>query len=98
MANELGMSLFVAYSLTRLAEAIADTDPVRAARLLGAAETLQNNLGVVNDPIEIEATRRTSTRLREHLTSDAFDANHAEGSGLDQEAAVNLALAAGAVS
>ncbi|MFL5960976.1 MAG: adenylate/guanylate cyclase domain-containing protein [Gaiellaceae bacterium] len=93
MANDLGMTLFIALPLTRLAEAVAGADPVRAARLLGASEALLKKLGAVNNPIEIEATERTSVRLRERLTANAFAEYHAEGSQLDQDAAVRLALA-----
>jgi predicted ATPase/class 3 adenylate cyclase len=93
MASELGMTLFVALPLSRLAEAITDADPARAARLLGAADALLQRLGVVNHQIEIEATARTSERLRQYLTASGFAACYAEGRELDQEAAVSLALA-----
>lgn len=94
MANDLGMTLFVALSLSRLAEAIADTEPVRATRLLGASDALLKELGVVNNPIEIEATARISVRLKKLLTSNGFDEYKDEGSKLDQDAAVALALTA----
>jgi hypothetical protein len=85
--------IVVAYELTRMAEALANIEPVRATRLLGASRSLVERLGAVPDPIEIEATARTSERLREQLTSEAFEAYHLEGSRLDQDAAVSLALA-----
>jgi predicted ATPase len=73
-----------------LQEAAALAAPSNAARLLAAAERLENEMGTSRwDPADCERTLATTRRA---LLPDAFDAAWQEGRSLSDEEALALAL------
>jgi predicted ATPase/class 3 adenylate cyclase len=71
--------------------ALTEGDLVRAARLFGAVEGLQERSGGF-DSAERHIHRLNVAALRERLESEILEASWAQGRALDWEAAVELAL------
>ena len=96
MSVEPGWKDFVDYCLVGLASVSAATqDLERAARLLGAAEALSDEINLRLEP-PVESTRaRTAHELDSRLGSDRFAACVAQGRSLSFSEAVSLALADG---
>lgn len=93
LAVELGYRELIAYGLAGLADVAAlGTDPERAARLIGAADALFEELGVALSADDAESYERTVERVRAQLSPETFDECRQEGSMLDAERAAELAL------
>jgi hypothetical protein len=64
----------MAYCFGGMAElAMADDDPERAARALGAAENLFSEIGSAMDPDEDETQRRVLSYVMERLGAERVD-------------------------
>lgn len=72
--------------------AVAEHEPQRAARLLGAADGLREALGTPRPPIERVDYEQKVTALLAALGDGAFATAHAEGRALPLEQAVDEAL------
>ena len=91
--QDLGRRASVANMLESFAfVARADGQPVRAARLLGAAEALRDRIHVDMTPWEREEYDRDLAALRETLPADVLAAEWAAGRKLDMDAAVDYAV------
>jgi predicted ATPase/transcriptional regulator with XRE-family HTH domain len=92
-AVKVGQPDVVAYGFMGLAVVAAGEDPVRAARLFGAAEQLRERGGVVLwPPLQMLYTQPLES-VRGTLGTDAFTAAWAEGRAMTREQAVAYALA-----
>ncbi len=95
IAGELGYRELIAYCLGGFAEiAAAGGDHERAARLLGAAEALYDELGISLGPEEQEGHERTAALLEGELGPDLLGRLRAEGRTLELEPAIAMALRA----
>lgn len=92
-ARELEYPELIAYCLQDSSEvAAADDDPDRAARLLGAADALFDELGVIRLGDEAESYDETVRALGEQLGEQSFEAARAEGRSRTNDDAVGDAL------
>jgi predicted ATPase/class 3 adenylate cyclase len=92
-ARELAYPELIAYCLQDSSEvAAADDDPDRAARLLGAADALFDELGVIRLGDEVESREETARALEERLGEQAFEAARAEGRALSLDDTVADAI------
>ena len=99
IARELGYRELIAYGLEGCGEvAAARDDGRRAARLLGAALALFEEIGAELGVEERDGYDRAVAQLRRELGEDAFAALEREGRALSAEAAAAEALAAAAPS
>jgi non-specific serine/threonine protein kinase len=76
----------------------AQPDPVRAARLIGAATHLLETTGAALEPVDHLTFERTRAEVRAALGEKAFARACAEGQVLSAEQAVRLALDTGGAS
>ncbi len=91
--RELGDKRGIAYSLEGFAGlTIAQGQPEQAARLLGAADTLREAIGVPLPPADRAEYERTIAAARSRLGEAAFAAAWAEGRVMTLEQAVGEAL------
>jgi tetratricopeptide (TPR) repeat protein len=91
-ARKLGYREILAYCLQGFAEiAAARAGAARAARLLGASDTLFEELGVSRLGDERETYEETVEHLRKSLGRDRFESEYAAGAGLPVEDAFELA-------
>jgi non-specific serine/threonine protein kinase len=91
--KELGHRAAVAHELECLAFiAIARRQYERAARLLGAAETLRESIGSPMTLSERQEYDQAVSGLREQMEADAFAKEWAEGRTLEMEPAIAYAL------
>ena len=67
--------------------------PERAARLLGAVETMRLREGLRMPDVDITRYRRIADGVREVLGPEAFSAAYEGGCGLTRDAAVQEAIA-----
>jgi predicted ATPase len=74
--------------------AMAEGKPERAARLLGAAEALQNTAGVLVGSADRAEKERQVASVRDALDKDTFESAWAEGRAMTLEQAIEYALAA----
>ena len=72
--------------------AIAEEEPVRAARLFGAAEALREKINVPMTGQERVEYEHAMAQLRVILTEAEFEALWAEGRALTMDQAIQLAL------
>jgi hypothetical protein len=93
LAVKVGQPDLVAYGFMGLAAVAAGEDPVRAARLFGAAERLRESAGVVLWPTHRRLFAPPLESVRGTLGTDAFTAAWAEGRAMTREQAVAYALA-----
>ena len=93
VAERPGARRDVATCLEVQAGFFATTDPARAARLFGAAESLRESLGLVFEQAERETDARGRTLASTALGQVVFRAALAEGRQLPLQAAVELSLA-----
>jgi predicted ATPase len=84
-AREIEHRDFVAYSLEGLAAVHAQARPEHAARLLGGAQRLRDELGTPRDPAEAELYAQTRERLEAGLEPDVLAAAMAAGAAIDWE-------------
>jgi predicted ATPase/DNA-binding SARP family transcriptional activator len=95
MSRDIAYKEQAAYTLSRLAElASLQDDRERAARLLGAADAVFEDLGVPLYGDERDIYERTVEDLRSHLGDDAFESKRSEGRALGIERAIEQALEA----
>ena len=66
---------------------------LRAARLLGAAESLREAAGAAMDPVEREEYEVAVTEIRRHADGVATNSAWTEGREMGAEAAIELAVA-----
>jgi DNA-binding CsgD family transcriptional regulator len=74
----------------------SDTEPIRAARLLGASAALRETLGIPVTPIERSTVERASAAVRANVGEDAYAEAWAGGWALPLDEAIELALATAA--
>jgi hypothetical protein len=91
LARRIMMKTGIAYALTGLAMT-GGADPVRAARLHGAADAALAALGESLDSVEASLTERDRQRLRSTLGAEPFAAEYAAGQSLTSEELVELTL------
>jgi len=84
------MPLFGLSALARLAE--LSEEPVRAARLHGAAELLEESTGLLLDPADRQDISRNVARVRAQLGDAAYNAAWAEGQAMSREEAFAYAM------
>jgi predicted ATPase/DNA-binding SARP family transcriptional activator len=93
LAQRMGTKRQTAYALLGLALAGDDgADPVRSARLHGAADQALADLGDTIEPLEGRVADLDRQRLREAIGAEAFDAEYAAGRTLTSEESLVLAL------
>jgi predicted ATPase len=94
--QRVGDKVFMTYCLIGLgavaARVTAGTPPVRAARLLGAAEALREVIGAPLLPSFLSQYERILATVRARFDEAAFAAAWAEGRALTLEEAVRLAI------
>jgi tetratricopeptide (TPR) repeat protein len=90
LSRELGYHENVGYVLGALAD--VDADARRAARLLGAAQSVLEKIGAGVQPAVAVRHELSRERLREALGEEQLEAALAEGRALDADAAAALAL------
>jgi tetratricopeptide (TPR) repeat protein len=84
IARRLGYREVIAYCLGGLAElAMLESDPERAARMLGASERQFREIGAVLSPDEAESQERVATYVLAELAADRAAELQAEGEALD---------------
>jgi hypothetical protein len=94
MCVELGWKENVDYCLVGLASVSAAAEELgRAARLLGAADALGEEIHLKLEPYAESTRARTAHELASRLGRDRFAACVAEGHSLSFSEAVSLALA-----
>jgi predicted ATPase/class 3 adenylate cyclase len=93
LARRVRMTAGSAYALIGLAMAgTGAADPVRSARLHGAADEALNALGETVDSLEGQLRDLDCERLRAAMGADAFAAEYAAGRALNPDQVVGLAL------
>ena len=91
LARRLGYREVIAYCLGGLAElAMVEEDPERAARALGAAQTLFAEVGVAIDREEVETQEKIRSYAVERLGQDRADELVAAGAGTSVEELIVL--------
>jgi predicted ATPase/class 3 adenylate cyclase len=85
LARQVRMKVGTAYALIGLAMAGSGTDPVRSARLHGAADEALAALGETVDSVEARLRDADLQRLRSTLGAAAFDAEYAVGRTMTSE-------------
>ena len=92
LAVQVGQPDLVAYGFMGLAAVAAGEDPVRAARLFGAAERVRESAGVVLWPTHRKLYTAPVEKARAALGTASFDAAWTEGRAMTPEQAVAYAL------
>jgi predicted ATPase/DNA-binding SARP family transcriptional activator len=93
LSRELSYKEMIAHGLEALAElAAARADSQRAARLVGAAEGLFEELGVVLQEDDRDTYERTVATLEAQLGPEAFEAARSAGAAVELERAIAEAL------
>ncbi|MDX6398488.1 MAG: hypothetical protein QOJ43_1896, partial [Gaiellaceae bacterium] len=93
LSRELSYKEMIAHGLEALAElAAARADGQRAARLVGAAEGLFEELGVVLQEDDRDTYERTVATLKAQLGPEAFEAARSAGAAVELERAIAEAL------
>ena len=94
MRKELRDKGGVAWCLERFAEIEVETgDPLRAARLLGAAETLRTSLRTEVDIADRPDYERTVSTVRDRLGEQVFATAYEQGKAMSFEQGVAYAQA-----
>jgi predicted ATPase/DNA-binding XRE family transcriptional regulator len=98
-ASELGSRVHSAFCMQGLAAvAAAQNDPRGAARLLGAAEVLMENAGILLVQADRELPQQVASDVRERLGEKAWTASRVEGRAMSVEQAEEYALMGNAAS
>jgi predicted ATPase/DNA-binding SARP family transcriptional activator len=96
IADRIGDVVVLVFNLVLLASlASGRSEAESAARLLGSAEALREQVGLALSGSEHELQLKTLTELRHALSPKAFDAAFAQGRSMSTEEAVAAALEAG---
>jgi predicted ATPase/class 3 adenylate cyclase len=90
LARQVRMKAGIAYALIGVAMAGSGTDPVRSARLHGAADQALVALGETVDSVEARLRDADLQRLRSTLGAAAFDAEYAVGRAMTSEEIAGL--------
>jgi predicted ATPase/class 3 adenylate cyclase len=90
LARQVRMKAGIAYALIGVAMAGSSTDPVRSARLHGAADEALAALGETVDSVEARLRDADLQRLRSTLGAAAFDAEYAVGRAMRSEEIARL--------
>jgi predicted ATPase/class 3 adenylate cyclase len=90
LARQVRMKAGIAYALIGVAMAGSGTDPVRSARLHGAADEALAALGETVDSVEARLRDADLQRLRSTLGAAAFDAEYAVGRAMTSEEIAGL--------
>jgi non-specific serine/threonine protein kinase len=88
----LGNIVDVAECLEGVAAVVVDTQPRRAAHLLGAAEALRERSGALVAAVDLSRYAKLVAQLKAHLREDTFAGAWTEGRGLPIDEAMDLAL------
>jgi hypothetical protein len=92
LSRQSGDRFFVPVALQGMARACRHLDRLdEAAELLGAAQGLAEQLGIVGGPADVAARERGIARLRNLLGDDAFEAHWESGRAMSFDAGVALA-------
>src|SRR5207253_3912880 len=92
LRRALGNILDIAECFEGLAALAADRQPRQAARLLGAAAVLRDNLGAPVAAVDQTRLLEVVGRVRRGIRADTFDSAWQEGCGLAMDIALDLAL------
>ena len=95
ITRELGDQLGIAYYVWGLGRvAVLRKNPVRAARLWGAAETLREHMGMTLSPFDLAQSgyERDLASVRSSLGAAAFEASFSEGRSMSPARAIEYAL------
>ena len=93
LSLEIGFEVNAAHSLMALAEQIARRgDPDRGARLIGATDVYFERLGLIAQPGDAPDFDRIRAHIQQILGEDAYQAQLVEGSRLELDQAIELAL------
>jgi tetratricopeptide (TPR) repeat protein len=93
LSRDLSYKEMIAYGLEGLAElAAARAESDRAARLLGKADALFDELGIVLQEDDRDTYERTVVTLRAQLGAEAFEAARTAGATVELERAIEQAL------
>jgi predicted ATPase/DNA-binding CsgD family transcriptional regulator len=92
----LGNTLDVAECLEGVAAVVADSQPRRAAQLLGASEALRETSGAPVAAVDLSRYALLVARVKNHLRADTFATAWRQGRELPIDAAMDLALRADA--
>ena len=93
--HQLGSSEGISYCLEALAAIASSRDRgIHSARLLAAAESLREALGISLRPAELDLHERTLARLHVICDADAFEEATEEGRTMTIDQAVELAVSA----
>ena len=96
LAREMGHERILRVCLEGLAAVDAATGhPERAARLLGAVQTITETLGEAIERIDADFIGRVDAMIRDALGAERMEELHAEGRAISREAALALALERG---
>jgi serine/threonine-protein kinase PknK len=89
----LGNRRDVPACLDLVAEVVVGAEPLRAARLFGAAEAIRESMAVILPPADVRAHDAGLTEARAALDPEAFGQAWADGRASPSDDAINLALA-----
>lgn len=92
LLNAIAYQPGLADGLEAMAGCLAEAQPARAAKLLGAAAALRSVIGFPAATAELPRLRRTEAIARAGLSPVAWQAAYAEGSALSAAQAVTLAV------
>jgi tetratricopeptide (TPR) repeat protein len=93
LLEELGNKRRIAMTLAGFAAlAVAESQDERAARLLGAIETLREDSGTVMPPLERKEHQSQIAAARRSMSNEAFERLFSEGRRMSMKAAIAEAL------
>jgi predicted ATPase/class 3 adenylate cyclase len=94
LARQSGERFFLPTTLQGMARALRHLDRLdEAARMLGAAQGLADQLGITGGPADVASRERAGARLRDLLGDDRFEAEWEAGSSLSVDGAITQAIA-----
>ena len=80
------------YGLLGLGAAYASDDPALAARFIGQADRLREEVAIALEPFELQIRDEAEATIRASLGEDAYAAETAKGRALSLEDALTFAL------
>ena len=91
-AREIGHMDGFTYGLLGLGAAYASDDPALAARFIGQADRLREEVAIALEPFELQIRDEAEATIRASLGEDAYAAETAKGRALSLEDALTFAL------
>ena len=91
-AKKGNLRFFIRHLFDSLAYLAAVTDPLRAAQLFGAAETLREQLGIQHFPVERDEYQKYIALARSQVDEVSWNAAWEKGKAMSLEQALELAL------